>query len=164
VPDWKNRLSSPVFLLAKVLNALMLDHVDYDLIRLEHVNRLLADGELVFGEQFISRLNTMVAPIRGARYRKVPHVVLRPSQDLGRLAAEHVRGGQLRARSALTSRTVRLLAKMEHPTEADLTSYLLFDGGYCDKLLNLGMEDAAARRDDLLRFFEGGALGVGEAE
>ena len=32
----------------------MLDHVDYDLIRLEHVNRLLSDGEDVFGGNLLS--------------------------------------------------------------------------------------------------------------
>ena len=57
----------------------MLDHVDYDIVRLSHVNRLMEDGEAVFGEQFIDRLNQMVKPIRGASYRKIPHVVMRPS-------------------------------------------------------------------------------------
>lgn len=154
MPENKRRLTSPVFLLAKVLNALMLDHVDYDLIRLEHVNRLLQDGELVFGEQFISRLNTMVTPIRGARYRKIPHLVLRPSRDLGALAADHVRNGTLRGGRRFSSRVVRMLAHLEHPNEADLTSYLLFDGGYCEKLIDLGRGDAARHRDVLLRFFE----------
>ena len=74
-----------------VVNALMLDHVDYDLVRLSHVNRLMEDGEAVFGEQFIDRLNQMVKPIGGASYRKIPHIVMRPSRDLGMLAAQHVR-------------------------------------------------------------------------
>ena len=42
---------------------------------------------------------------------------------------------------------------MESRNEADLTSYLLFDGGYCEQLLELGISDAAARRDDLIRLF-----------
>ena len=74
--------ASPVFVLAKVLNALMLDHVAYDIVRLSHVNRLLEDGERAFGAQFIDRLNEMVSKVRGASYRKIPHVVLRPSRTL----------------------------------------------------------------------------------
>ncbi len=153
MPEWRRRLSSPVFLLAKVLNALMLDHVDYDIIRLEHMNRLLGDGEKVFGQQFITRLNTMMAPIRGARYRIIPHIVLRPSQDLGKIAADYVRGSQMRSSRGISRRAIRALARMESRDEADLTSYLLFDGGYADRLINLGMEDAKARHDDLMRFF-----------
>ncbi len=152
-PDWRGKLSSPVFMLAKVLNALMLDHVDYDIVRMEHVNRLLEDGEMVFGEQFITRLNAMVTPIRGASYRKVPHVVLRPSQDLGKMAADYVRGSSMRKHRSVAARVIRTLSRLESREEADLTSYLLFDGGYCERLIRLGAEDAERRLDDLLRLF-----------
>ena len=145
--------ASPIFVLAKVLNALMLDHVDYDIIRLGHVNRLLSDGEAVFGEEFIGKLNAMVTPLRGASYRIIPHVVLRPSRDLGAMAAEHVRSERLRTSRSLLNRVIRTLAQLESHDEADLTSYLLFDGSYCEKLMTLGIEDAKARTDDLLELF-----------
>lgn len=150
---WRRRLASPVFLLAKVLNALMLDHVDYDLIRLEHMNRLLRDGQQVFGEQFTTRLNTMMGPIRGARYRIVPHVVLRPGRDLGKMAADHVRSKSMRRSRSLIRQVIRTLASMESRDEADLCSYILFDGQYCQDLIELGIADAKARKDDLLRLF-----------
>ncbi len=150
---WRKRLTSPVFVLAKVLNALMLDHVDYDIIRLEHINRLLADGQKVFGEQFTSRLNTMVGPIRGARYRQIPFVVLRPSRDLGQMAAQYVRQGHLKSSRSLIGRTIRTIARMESRDEADLTSYILFEGGYCENLINLGIEDARAKHDELMSLF-----------
>lgn len=151
---WRRHLSSPVFLLAKVLNALMLDHVDYDLIRLRHMNQILEDGEKAFGSQFVRRLNAIATPVRGANYRRIPTLVLRPSQDLGMLAADHVRNGTLRGSLLGTKKLVQTLAMMEPEHEADLTSYLLFDGGYCEKLISLGYEDAARCRDQLLRFFE----------
>ncbi len=155
MPEWRGRLRSPVFMLAKVLNALMLDHVDYDIIRLEHMNRILEEGQAVFGDQFTTRLNTLAGPVRGAKYRIIPHVTLRPSYDLGRLAADHVRGGKLRSERGVTGRMMRTLARMESRDEADLTSYLLFDGGYCDKLINLGIEDSKKQHDALLRLFSG---------
>lgn len=150
---WRTRLASPVFLLAKVLNALMLDHVDYDLIRLEHMNRLLRDGQAVFGEQFTTRLNTMMGPIRGARYRIVPHVVLRPGRDLGHMAAQFVRSKRMRGSRSLIRQVIRRVAAMESRDEADLCSYILFDGRFCEDLIELGIADAKARRDDLLRLF-----------
>ncbi len=150
---WRSRLASPVFLLAKVLNALMLDHVDYDLIRLEHMNRLLRDGQKVFGEQFTTRLNTMMGPMRGARYRLVPHVVLRPGRDLGRMAAQYVRSKKMRRSRSLIRQIIRRLSLMESRDEADLCSYILFDGPFCQDLIELGIADAKARTDDLLRLF-----------
>ena len=144
---------SPVFVLAKLVNALMLDHVAYDLVRLGHVNRLLSDGEAVFGEQFIARLNTMVGPIRGAHYRIIPHLILRPSRDLGKMAAQYIRGPGLSNKRSVITRMLRTLARMENRDEADLTSYLLFEGGYCEQLMDLGIQDAKANHDQLLALF-----------
>jgi len=152
MPDWQKRLNNPIFLMGKVLNSLMLEQVDYDLIRLAHMNQLIEEGEQAFGPSFIDRLNSTVKPIRGAAYRKVPHVVLRPSQEIARMAAEHVRGGHLSGRG-MSSKLTRMLVTLEPEDAAELTSLLLFDGGFCEKLINLGIEDARSRQDDLMRLF-----------
>ncbi len=151
--EWNEAVARPIFLLGKVMNALMLDRVEYDLIHLEHFNLILKDGEQAFGRQFVDRLNHILGPVRGANYRYIPHLAIRPSRDLGRLAAEHVRSGGLRGERSITSRMVKMLARAEPREEADLTSYILFDGRFADKLVNLGIEDTHAQRDTLLRFF-----------
>lgn len=151
--EWR-RLSSPVFLLAKVVNALMLDRVDYDLIRLDHYNRLLTQGESAFGSSFVDRLNQVLEPLRQSRYRHVPYLAIRPSQDLGEMAARYLRNHRVRTSQPLMGRLIKLIAKLEHPNEADLCSYLLFDGAFCERLINLGIEDAKRRHDDLMRFFD----------
>ncbi|MBM4292243.1 MAG: patatin [Deltaproteobacteria bacterium] len=153
-PEWQRRLSNPVFLLAKVVNAIMLDRVDYDLIRLDHFNRLLTQGEAAFGASFVQRLNSVLSPLREAEYRHVPYLALRPSRDLGELAARYLRAHTVQTRQPLLRRLIMTLARLESRDEADLCSYLLFDGGYCEQLLNLGMEDAQAKREELMRFFE----------
>ena len=38
--------------------------------------------------------------------------------------------------------------------QADLASYLLFDGSFCRQLIELGRADARAKRTELLEFFE----------
>jgi NTE family protein len=147
-------LGRPVFMMGKVLNALMLDHVDYDLIRLSHFNHLIRDGEGVFGSDFSQRLNKVTFAQRQATYRVVPHLTLRPTQDIGGMAAEYARSRRFLADRGLTAKTIRLLARAEPRTEADLTSYLLFDGGFAEKLMQLGADDARAKRDELQRFFD----------
>ena len=122
--------ATPIAVLAKVVNAVMLDHVDYDIVWLSHINRLLSDGESVFGEAFIDRLNATIEPIRGAGYRKVPHLTIRPSRNVGTLAAQHVRDGKMRSSRSMVTRFIRTVARLERKDEADLTSYLLFDGGF----------------------------------
>lgn len=148
-------LGRPIFMAGKVLNALMLDHVDYDLIRLEHFNRLIHDGEEVFGRDFVDRLNHVLHGQRGAHYRYIPHLTLRPSRDIGSMAADYARSPDFsRGDRGITARLIRTLARAEPRTEADLTSYLLFDGGFAQQLMELGMEDAASKREELLRFFD----------
>ena len=39
--------------------------------------------------------------------------------------------------------------------EADLASYLLFDGPFCRRLIEMGRSDAQARRDELVALSEG---------
>lgn len=151
--EWR-RLSSPVFLLAKVVNALMLDRVDYDLIRLDHFNRLLMQGESAFGNSFVDRLNHVLEPLRKSRYRYVPYLAIRPSRDIGEMAAKFLKNHEVRTTQALMARIIKLIARLEHPNEADLCSYLLFDGRFCGQLINLGMEDAHRQRDHLMRFFD----------
>ena len=146
--------TSPVFLLAKVVNALMLDRVDYDLIRLDHFNRLLAQGESAFGSSFTDRINQVLEPLRRSRYRNVPYLAIRPSRDLGEMAAEFLRYNTVRTSQPLMARIIKLIARLEHPKEADLCSYLLFDGRFCERLINLGIQDARAQHSALMRFFD----------
>jgi NTE family protein len=140
------------FLLGKILNAFLLDHIQSDFEILTRVNHLIEAGEQSFGEEFLPKINAAGAARGRFPYRRIESLVVRPSEDIGRLAAEHVRSGGLRA-GPLLARQLLNLVDVGVASEADLASYILFDGPFARKLIDLGRADAEARRHDIADFF-----------
>ena len=138
------------FLLGKVLNAFLLDHVQTDLELLHTINGILEDGTRAYGPAFVERLSA-AATSRGAEaYRPVHTLAVRPSQDIGRIAGHHVRHGKVSGPFVMR----KLLGLLDSgiSDEADLASYLLFDGAFARRLIDLGRADAEAQRDQLAAF------------
>jgi NTE family protein len=149
--------SSLSYLAGKVLNALLLDHVDYDVDRLRLVNAILETGVRCYGPDFLARMNETIEALRGTPYRVVRNVYLLPSRDLSVMAAECLEDHRRPAgiRMWLSDAAVRY-AVHGIAAEADLLSYLYFDRCYADHLVSLGRTDAEARSDELLEFFRDG--------
>jgi len=144
-------VTQPAFMLGKVLDALTLDQLEYELQRIDLVNAMIDRGEEAFGPEYLERMNPVVRAQRGAGYRHVASRVLRPSEDLGRLAAEcYGRAGNARAMGVLPSLLTRLAKQGVPDDEADLLSYLYFDGCYTSQLVELGREDTKARHDEVV--------------
>jgi NTE family protein len=145
---------NPLFLYGKVLNALLLDHIETDLQRMRVINAILERGERTFGPTFLERMNRAAESERTHPFRKVRDVVVRPSRDLGVLAGELVQtptpGDRVPAWVRLLQRALGLAGG---PFEADLLSYVLFDRLYTGPLVQLGVEDARRQEEELLRFF-----------
>jgi NTE family protein len=140
------------FLLGKVLNAFLLDHIDTDIELLTRLNKVLEDGTEAYGEAFLASLNEAGKKRGAPAYRHVDCMTVRPSEDIGRLAGEFVRKGRYRGDPLVAKHLITLL-DMGAGDEADLASYLLFDGRFCRQLIEMGRADAHARRDALLAFF-----------
>ena len=140
------------FLLGKILNAFLLDHIDVDIDQLNRLNDVLLDGTAAYGPDFLSEMNAAARRRDCPQYKYVEPLVMRPSEDLGRLAAEHVRKGHFRGDPFVTKKLFQVL-DLGVGNEADLASYLLFDGDFCRTLIEMGRADAHARRDELLAFF-----------
>ncbi len=138
-----------------MLNALLIDPIDYDLGHMRVLNELLRVGVAEFGPEYLERVNRSVAAQRGLGFRLVEDCLIRPSQDIGGIAARHV--ARLRrgpSSSWIGSMALRTLTRGSPEDEADLMSYLLFDGEFASELIALGMHDAGEAESDLVRFFE----------
>jgi len=142
----------PLFLLGKTLNALLLDRIDTDLARVESINRMLAAGAVVYGKEFLPRINEALgrSPERG--FRPMRTLLVRASEDIGMLAAQFVRSKEFNRTAGVTVRLMRRLADREARSESDLLSYVLFDGRFAAQLVELGRSDAKKKHVELCEF------------
>ena len=110
-------------------NAIFLDQLDSDALRMQQLN------------EFVSCL-----PQRAHGLRRIELLVLRPSQDLGRLA---------NAYEAQLPRALRFLTRGMGTRETrsnDMLSLVMFQTDYVKHLIELGEADAKARLPQIRRF------------
>jgi NTE family protein len=142
----------PFFFVGKALNALLLDRIENDIDRLERLNAVLRAGVRRFGPAFTEMLNQELGRGGESALRTLDVVYVRASEDIGVLAAEYVRSKEYARRvKGLMGRVLRRIGDDEK--EADLLSYVLFDGPFAAQLIDLGWRDARARHDNLVQFF-----------
>jgi len=126
----------PARILELLLNSAFLDTLDWDVARLKRINLLLE--RLTPEERRMERL------------RKIGLLVIRPSEDIGRIASEY------EVRLPLLLRyLVRGLGTPE-TRNADLLSYLLFESAYLSRLIELGEKDADRNWPRIHRFLDAG--------
>lgn len=117
--------------LGQMLNALFLDNLDRDMRQITHINQAVQC--LPATEQ--ERLN----------WRHVDVLDIRPSRDLGEMALQHkaVFGGMMRF----------LLRSMGGLSQSgDIMSFLMFDGEFCQQLMELGYDDAQEKKQAIIDF------------
>jgi len=121
------------------LSSVFLDNMGADIERLTQYNRM------------IDRLPAAARDLNGQSVKHVDAFVLSPSRDVASLALQFVDTlpGAVRA-------VLRGFGSTQG-TGANLTSYLLFDRGFCRDLLAMGYADAMARRDEIEAFLDGEA-------
>lgn len=143
----------PLFMIGKALNALLLDHTEYDLDRMQRLNHILQAGEAAFGDKFAEVMSRELGKLRGAPIRRIQAVHVRPSIDIGAIAADFVAKGRVSVSGMVARRLLDRLARGASQHENDFLSYLLFDGGYANELIELGRADAAKREEQLVALF-----------
>jgi NTE family protein len=142
----------PLFVVGKAMNALLLDRIENDIDRLNRLNAVLAAGTARYGPGFTDALNEELAKLGAGKLRPLEVVYIRASNDIGVMAADYVRSADFAKRvRGLIGRIVRRINEGEH--EADLLSYVLFDGEFAGRLIEVGRADARQCHDALVRLF-----------
>jgi NTE family protein len=120
-----------------ILDAIFIDTLDADLERLQRVNRT------------IGLISHVAHPEQAPPLRAVQTLVVRPSRPVDELAVPYV---------SELPRAVRFMLRRTgalEPNGGRILSYLLFEPGYCRRLVRLGFADALARRDEIVAFLGG---------
>lgn len=120
----------PAHVAGVLLNAVFLDLLDNDALRLERLNRLL--------EALPAEHRHGLEPIK--------LLVMRPSQDLGKLASGF---------EAQLPRSFRFLTRglgTKETESPDILSLVLFQPDYLRALMEIGEADANARQDEIAEF------------
>ena len=141
---------NPLFLVGKVLNALLLDPLRYDLQVLERFNMLLQTLEDTLDSDELGRVQQVIREARGLQYRRLRTLVFSPSKDIGHLARQ--RANQIQA-SRFSSWLLARTATLGSLWESDLLSFILFDAEFAAELARLGRDDVVARADEVRAFF-----------
>jgi NTE family protein len=118
-----------------LLNSVFLDSLDNDIERLERINRTLG----FVPDEARKRLPDPL--------RRIPSLALRPSTDLGKLAADQYEKFPATLRHLLRG----IGATGERGW--DLLSYLAFQPEYVGKLIELGYQDTLSRAREIEAFF-----------
>jgi NTE family protein len=143
--DNESAYPNPLFLAGKVLNALLLDPIGYDLQVLQRFNLLVGALEKTLDAEELERIRKVTSQTRGLPYRRIQTLVFQPSADIGAIAVEH--GQEMRTGAVARLRDLGI------ELEADLLSYILFDGGFTDEVMALGRRDALRRSAEIEAFF-----------
>ncbi|MGH7327710.1 MAG: patatin-like phospholipase family protein, partial [Polyangiaceae bacterium] len=99
------------------------------------------------------QLNGSLGYRPGAGFRPMRATLVRASEDIGKMAAEYVHSAHFSRVKGMLGRLMRSIANSDSSNEADLLSYLLFDGEFAGRLIELGRADAKARHSALCKFF-----------
>lgn len=119
----------PAQILGQLMDAIFLDVMDEDTVRLQRSNEFLLD----------------LSPELRHGYRPVDFAVIRPSEDIGKLAAEY---------EPQLPRTFRFLTRSlgtRETSNADFMSLFMFVPEYLERLMEIGENDANARIEEIKR-------------
>ena len=116
------------------MNSIFLDSLEYDIERLERINKLID----TIPEAARKKANT--------KLRKVDSLVISPSQCLDRIASKYLHVLPVSIRVFLHG------IGATKTSGSSILSYLLFEKRFCQELISLGYHDAMEKASEIETF------------
>jgi NTE family protein len=117
-----------------LLDTIFTDTLHSDIERLERVNNTL---DLISDEHK-----------QDYQLKHVEHLLINPSHDFNNIANEYF------DELPIAIKTLLRVSGINQDSESSILSYLLFEKGFCSRLMKLGFEDALNKERELIEFLE----------
>lgn len=155
-----NAYPSFTHLAGKLLDALFLDHIDYDLEQMNRINKVVEWSEKLYGPNYLHDLNEMLKKegIRGdianRGLKKIEAFAFFPSEDLGKIACERlIKLSRTKSKLSQVERFFMKFLEVDPTADLDLLSYLMFEKEFMTNLIDIGIKDCKQCETDLAQFF-----------
>lgn len=162
VPDTEQRkaLSPPSMglLLGKILAALFLDRLDYDIEQMTRINRIIEWADGCYNEDFISKVNqylldqSIKGDIANRGLKRLSAFEIYPSRDIRDVFLDCVETQKFSANLSSFEKFLMKILDVDVYSGKDVLSFLMFHPAYIEKLLELGFEDARSKHDEIVKF------------
>ncbi|MBC7420769.1 MAG: patatin-like phospholipase family protein [Bdellovibrio sp.] len=123
---------SMIRILNTLLNAVLLDSVEQDVMRIQRINQLT---------QFVDSKKKLSSGLK-----EIPALCIAPSQDIGEIARSHAH-----RLPRLLRMTISAFGSLDDASE--ILSYLLFEPNFCKQLIDMGYQDAMDSKSQIKKFF-----------
>jgi len=144
----------PGSFLGKVLGTLLSDNVEHDLNILERHNRLAKVLKETLDPNQLSVVDDVMTQSRGAPIRMMPTLVFKPTEEFGKIGAVALKRYDTSQLSPAQRAVLHWLGPQDE-NDAEWASFLFFDGGFAADIIDLGRQDALARKYQIEEFFSG---------
>lgn len=153
--------ASPTFgeVIGQVMKTIFVDRLEYDLAQLRRINTIIDTGEMVYGGDFLEKMNQKLYNQEGQDIamrglNKIDFLSIFPSVDIRKVFRECVDQADFMKRNlTYFERFLLRVLDVDLKQGLDFLTFILFVPSYMQRLLELGYEDAKAQHDQLVQFF-----------
>lgn len=143
----------------RLMDALFLDHIDYDVEQMTRINRIVDWSEKLYGPNYLQDLNAMLkkegieGDIANRGLKRLDSFSFFPSEDVGKLACERLLElAKTKVKLTQIERFFLKFLEVDPTAELSLLSYLMFEKEYLGRLIEIGIKDCKQRETELARF------------
>ena len=146
--------------LGKMLNGIFLDRLEYDMEQMLRINQIIERSVEVYGDDYLDKINTGLKKVLRSgqsakrQFRTIEYIKINPSTPISDVFFNWYSNHHRHPHFTTLENFILRALDINQDASVDLLSYLTFASDYLKMLLQLGYQDAAAKKDEIIAFFE----------